>query len=534
MTVNFAAVREHHPLATVARRTGYVLPEPRGDVFVACPMAGHEDSTPSMLLHLDEDRYHCFGCGASGDVLQWVRDVYGVDARSALAMLDASNDRFPDPPSGAVATMRSEVRQQHRSDQPDLTRTPAGRVKDALAAAWAYYTLPRLAEKAAAYLADRGIDVSGLGDVAGYTPYNPDQLVTHLRKRGFSDDELVDAGLARRREREMFADAFQQRVLFAVRDQDGDVVGLIGRSTRADDRRIAAKYLNPPRTAVYDKSTALYTPVDGDLAQDGQVVIVEGAIDVLAIDAAARCAGLGDRFLPVCTSGVAFSDRQIEQILAIHRRAPVIALDGDAAGRRAAARLAARIAQHGREAAIVTWPDGEDPASWLERHGSEGLAAVTRRGCLEVDGAELRPRHAAPEAAGVLLEEADGKLDAKVAAALGPAARMTPQAAERYASEAAAAIAPVVVAAGASISTDNRGRVNHVIETVATYGTKFPTAAQQRFVELAVREIETRELAPGAWAERQISARLDHDQAAPEVSASGAVIAPVQAAGASG
>jgi hypothetical protein len=157
---------------------------------------------------------------------------------------------------------------------------------------------------------------------------------------------------------------------------------------------------------------------------------------------------------------------------------------------------------------------------------------VTRRGCLEVDGAELRPRHAAPEAAGVLLEEADGKLDAKVAAALGPAARMTPQAAERYASEAAAAIAPVVVAAGASISTDNRGRVNHVIETVATYGTKFPTAAQQRFVELAVREIETRELAPGAWAERQISARLDHDQAAPEVSASGAVIAPVQAAGA--
>jgi DNA primase len=534
MTVNFAAVRERHPLATVARRTGYVLPEPRGDVFVACPMAGHDDSTPSMLLHLDEDRYHCFGCGASGDVVQWVRDVYAVDARAALAMLDARTGRFPDPPSGAVPTMRSEVRQQHRSEQPDLTRTAAGRVKDALAAAWAYYTLPRLAAKAAAYLylADRGIDVSGLGDVAGYTPYNPDQLVTHLRKRGFSDDELVDAGLARRRESEMLADAFQQRVLFAVRDHDAGVVGLIGRSALADDRRLAAKYLNPPRTAVYEKSTALYTPVDGDLAHDGQVVIVEGAIDALAIAAAAGRSGLADRFLPVCTSGVAFSDRQIEEILAMHRRAPVIALDGDAAGRAAAARLAARIAQHGREAAIVTWPDGQDPASWLERHGSEGLAAVTRRGCLEADDAELRPRHAAPEAAGVLLDEADGKLDAKVAAALGPAARMTPQAAERYARQAAAAIAPVVVAAGASISADNRGRVNHVIETVATYGTKFPTAAQQRFVELAVREIETRELAPGAWAERQISARLEHDQAAPEVSASGAVIAPVQAAGA--
>ena len=111
-----------------------------------------------------------------------------------------------------------------------------------------------------AYLADRGIAVAELGDVAGHTPFNPDQLVTRLRSQGFTDDELIDAGLARQRDGEPLTDAFQRRVLLPVRDIDGEVIGLIGRSTVADDRRNAAKYLNPPTTAVYSKSTALYTP----------------------------------------------------------------------------------------------------------------------------------------------------------------------------------------------------------------------------------------------------------------------------------
>ena len=73
-------------------------------------MPEHDDSTPSMLLHLDQDRYHCFGCGATGDVVQWVRDIYGVDTPTVLAMLDADRGRFPDRPTGAVSTLRSEVR----------------------------------------------------------------------------------------------------------------------------------------------------------------------------------------------------------------------------------------------------------------------------------------------------------------------------------------------------------------------------------------------------------------------------------------
>jgi DNA primase len=511
--IDFAAVRERHPLATVAQRTGYPIADGSGDVFVGCPMPDHDDRTPSMLLHLEDGRYHCFGCGASGDVVQWVRDIYRVDARGAVELLDSTSERFPPPPGGPVSTERTEIRRQHRSEQPDLERTPSDRVLAALGEAWRFYSLPRLAERASEYLADRpdgAIDTTGLGVVAGHTPYNPDQLVTYLRRRGFGDDELVDAGLARRREGEPVRDAYIRRVVVPVRDEQDRVIGLIGRTTAGEDARVAAKYLNSATTVVYDKSQALYDPVRGDLAQDGQVVVVEGVMDALAIAAAAGAAGLGNRFRPVATSGVAFSDTQIDRILAMHPRAPVIALDGDQAGQRAAAQLAVGMARRGRETTITTWPRGEDPASWLGKHGPGALSAVTRQGCLDAHPGELRPHHGGREVAAELMAAAGATLEAKVSAALEPAGTMPPTAAERYTAAAAHAIAPEVVAAAASVSGENRGRVNHVIETVVSYGARLPPAAEGPYVAAAVQSIEALELAPGMWAEREITGGLEN------------------------
>lgn len=200
MSIDFAAIKERHRLRQVAVRTGYEPPA-RGHVFINCPMPNHNDSTPSMLLHLDEGRYHCFGCGASGDVIQWVRDIWGVDARAAVQLLEHASARLPDPPEACGASPHGSPRTLPRGEQPDLGRTSADRVLDALAAAWRYYTLPRLEDKAQLYLRGRGIDAERLGHVAGHTPYRPDQLVSYLQGHGFTGDELIDAGLARRRER---------------------------------------------------------------------------------------------------------------------------------------------------------------------------------------------------------------------------------------------------------------------------------------------------------------------------------------------
>ena len=182
------------------------------------------------------------------------------------------------------------------------------------------------------------------------------------------------------------------------------MIGLIGRYDGDAEADGAPKYLNPPRTVVYDKATALYRPSTPRLDRDGQVVVVEGTIDALAVAAAAAKAGFSSKFAPVSESGTALSDAQVEQVMAIHDRAPVLAADGDPAGGGANTTWATALARKGRESTIVAWPEGEDPASWLAAHGTAGLVAMTRKGCLEASEADLRPRHSACQVARHILD----------------------------------------------------------------------------------------------------------------------------------
>ena len=160
----------------------------------------------------------------------------------------------------------------------------------------------------------------------------------------------------------------------------------------------------------------------------------------------------------------------------------------------------------GRESAIVAWPDGEDPASWLASHGTAGLIALTRKGCLEASEADLRPRHSAREVAQHILDTLPGSADVedRWRAALAPCGQMRHAAAERYATGAAETLAPAVVAAAIEASTDSRGRVNDVILIVASYGRRLPEPAQVRYAELAALEIEKAWLSPAGWAQRRI------------------------------
>ena len=516
MPIDFLAVQSTHPLAEVARRSGYPVDGASGDLMVCCPV--HDDRTPSMVLHLDTDRYHCFGCGATGDVVQWVRDIYGVGVADAVRMLDQSGP-LPAPPRregsdrGLPATTARRV-----ADAPDLSRTPAARVLALLDAAWRYYSYGVLHDAGVRWLSGRGIDVADLeaeisGSVIGRTPFKtPDQFVTRMRERGFTHDELVDAGLARRipsrlpGEPKSVIDFYRRRFVVPVRDDQGRVIGLIGRYDGDAEADGAPKYLNPPRTVAYDKATALYRPSTPRLDPDGQVVVVEGTIDALAVAAAAAKAGCSSKFAPVSESGTALSDAQVKQVMAIHDRAPVLAADGDPAGGGANTTWATALARKGRESTIVAWPPGEDPASWLAGHGTAGLIALTRKGCLEASETALRPRHSAARVARQIIDTlpAESSLEDRWRAALAPAGQMYRAAAQRYATGAAEVLAPVVVAAAVEASTDSAGRINEVILTVASYGRRLPEPVQVRYAELAALEIEQADLGPYGWVERRI------------------------------
>jgi DNA primase len=510
--IDFDDVRARHPLGAVARRTGLAMPD-AGRAMVCCPLPAHDDRQPSMHLDLDRDRYYCFGCGAHGDVIQWICDIEGVRTGEAVAILDA---RRPIAGVHTGATNSRSYLSRPDLDTPDLERTPPERVRAAMQTAWRYYTFTSLHQRAVDYLTqERQIDVAALEveqarPVIGHTPSRADGLGRWLRAQGFTDDELVDASLSHRRRDGTIIDFFRDRVLLPVTDEEAHVTGIIGRATT----RRAPKYLNQALTHTYDKHLALYRPVTAALDPDANVIVVEGTLDALAIAARAASAGLSAKYAPVSASGVRLSDEQVDAILNLHPKAPVLAADGDQAGRDANLEWAARIALRHRESVVTTWPEGHDPASWLASHHDDGLAAVTRRGCLDASATDLRPRHC-----GAMLTR--GALDQlpnapaertralrRLAAEVANVSRyLGPNASRRYAESAARVLAPVVVRAGIDAATD--GRVATVIEHVAVYGADLPPASRTAFARRAAAATQTGGLAAASWTERRLQAALE-------------------------
>ena len=376
------AALERHRLADVAERTGIFVARSKGTLSVRCPMGshGHPDRTPSMRLYLDDDRYYCFGCGARGDVVQWARDAEGLSVAGAIAALDsrrplrnAWEGQTPEPAVHRAPLGGNEL--------PDPDRSEVGRLLEALAAAWDFYSSGSQHDLGRRYLAGRGVDVDVLEAVTGraevgHTAGGRDALARVLQAQGFSPDELVDAGLARRREGGTeLVDVYRERVLFPVRSEAGHVRGLLGRNV-GDPRW--PKYLNPARSAVYDKSLHLYQPLPAPVHPSGHVVVVEGVVDALAVAAAAILSGAGAYLCPVTQAGRELSAHQVVTVLALHPGRPVIALDGDAAGREGAQRMERAFMAAGRSPLRLDLPEGEDPASWLASRGTVGLLDIVR------------------------------------------------------------------------------------------------------------------------------------------------------------
>ncbi len=386
--------RARHRLAEVAARTGVDPSRATGSVTVRCPFPshGHVDRSPSLRLHLDDDIFFCFGCGAKGDVVEWVCRTEGVGWREAIDLLDSGHPltnawageapRVAGCLRGGPMNHVSATEARIGTEAPDLARTPPERVYAVLDAAWHYCTIPPLRSRGEAYLRQRGIDAgvleahTGRAEV-GHTPARADGLVTALRSRGFSDDELVDAALGQRSQsggaRGALGDFYRQRVLIPIRDDQARIVGIVGRNV--GDQQRYPKYKNPPRTVVYDKSVNLYQPLPVPSDPAGQVVVVEGTLDAMAIAVAAIRSGQADRFCPVTQSGKELSAVQLARVIDMHPGTPVLGFDGDRAGQDSAYRHALAAARQGRAVAVTVLPDDHDPASWLAEHGDRGLAA---------------------------------------------------------------------------------------------------------------------------------------------------------------
>jgi DNA primase len=324
-------------VAVVSARTQ--LRKAGGRYLGRCPF--HEERTPSFSVNATDKLYYCFGCGAKGDLITFVRETEQLDFAGAVEWLA---DRF-----------NVQLEYEETSPQQDARRRRRERLLELLDAAASFYERylwdSQAGSLARDYLAGRGLgeDVCReyrLGLALGATT-----LARKAHERGFTREELLAAGLVNRRGN----DYFSRRLLFPLGDARGRVFGFQARKLHEDDP-LRAKYVNSPEGELFRKGDLLYglDRARAAIAKQERAVVVEGNTDVLAL----RQAGIE----PVVASmGTALTERQLKELSRLTARV-WLCFDGDAAGEAATLRGMELAAAQGLDVRVVALPAGFDPA----------------------------------------------------------------------------------------------------------------------------------------------------------------------------
>lgn len=325
-----------------------------------CPF--HDEKSASFYVNPSKGVYHCFGCQAGGDTLDFVMKVEHLSFTEAVERLAAQ----------AGITLRYE----EGGYTPGRQKGERTRLVEAhkVAAAWFAEQLESPeAEIGRRFLGERGFDAAAAKHFGvGYAPVGWEHLVRFLRGRGFADREILGGGLASQGQRGGLIDRFRGRLVWPIRDITGEVVGFGARRLREDDN--GPKYLNTPETAIYKKSHVLYgiDLAKKEIAKSGRAVVVEGYTDVMAC----HLAGVTTA---VATCGTAFGEDHIKIIRRLlmdtsaYRGETVFTFDGDAAGQKAALRAFEDDQKFAARTSIAVSPGGMDPC---ELRLAEGDAAV--------------------------------------------------------------------------------------------------------------------------------------------------------------
>ncbi len=314
-----------------------------------CPF--HDERTPSFSVEPVEKVYFCFGCQAQGDLFTFVQETEGVDFREALELLAQRYGVELEPED---EDPRAAQRRQRRERLLELLeRTAAFYVRHLWDA--------REAEGARAYLASRGLEEATLREFrVGYAPSAWDKVLLASRRAGFSEQEVMDAGLAQRGRGGGLYDRFRARITFPLADPRGRVLGFGARGLRDNQ---GPKYLNSAEGELFHKGRVVFAAdlARAHAARAGQVVVAEGYTDVLALHQAGLRHSVG-------IMGTSVTEDQVGELA---RLAPTVllALDADSAGQEAMLRAARVAAGRKLDLRVVALPPGSDPADLVQRDG---------------------------------------------------------------------------------------------------------------------------------------------------------------------
>jgi len=328
----------------------------KGDMWAPCPF--HQEKSASFHVDDKQGFYYCFGCHAKGDAITFIRETENTSFMEAVEIL-AGEVGMPMPARDPVA--------QQKSDK----RTELAKVTEAAVRFFRMSLAQASGGSAREYLDRRGMSEATRDRFEiGYAP-NGNALLAHLKSIGISEDMAIEAGVAAKPDDGRSAyDFYRDRIIFPIRDPRGRAISFGGRSM---DPNARAKYLNGPERLLFDKGAALYNHGGARTAcGKGQTLVVaEGYMDVIALSEA----GFEATVAPL---GTAVTERQLQLMWRMHPE-PVIALDGDKAGLRAAMRvidLAMPLLEAGKSLRFAIMPEGKDPDDLIKAEGRAGMRAV--------------------------------------------------------------------------------------------------------------------------------------------------------------
>ena len=330
--------------------SGYVRLQKKGaNHWGCCPF--HNEKTPSFAVNGAKQMYHCFGCGAGGNVYTFVMNYENYTFPEAVKMLAArAGVSLPE----AEYDEEQKQRQNHRQQLLDVNRE---------AATFFYYQLrsPQ-GQVGYRYLADRELSDETMRKFGlGYTGRSGAGLIRHLKQKGYEDRLIIEAGLGSHNERTGLVSPFWNRVMYPIQDIHNRVIGFGGRVMGEGE----PKYLNSQETPVFDKRRNLYGLNFARTARSGNIILCEGYMDVIALHQAGFTQA-------VASLGTAFTAEQAV-LLKRYTDKVLLAYDSDGAGVKAALRGIGILREAGLSGKIINMQPCKDPDEFIKKNGRDAF-----------------------------------------------------------------------------------------------------------------------------------------------------------------
>ena len=325
----------------------YVNLKPSGKSYKGlCPF--HQEKTPSFYVDPDKGVYHCFGCGASGNIFRFVMDIEGLSFREAVLKL--AKEYGIEIPSSEVERRTSPVYAalQFAADYyHQLLMSPEG--KDALKY---LYTKRKIKSRSIANFK------------LGFAPPDGKSFVNRAISKNFDRATLISAGLAKKTDSGVLIDYFRNRLIFPIFTPGGNIVAFGGRALSDE---IQPKYLNSPDSEIFKKGDILYGlyQAKSTIRMKGFAIVVEGYFDVIKMHEA----GFSNAIAPM---GTALTENQ-SLVLRRYTKNVLLLYDGDEAGRKAVDRSIPILLKAGLNVTISLLPEGEDPDSIIDKFGPDAI-----------------------------------------------------------------------------------------------------------------------------------------------------------------